>query len=862
MAAAWRATTNGYKAALSAGAVVIAKPAGLAVGDTLVAHLASSAAATWTGHDGSWTEQVDTNNQAVYTRYIADASDLAAQPSSYNFTASSSAGIRAGTLTAWSGALTSSQIDVVAVSSSAIATPVVPSATTTTGAALLAQSLISCNTSVGNSLTPPGGVTRRFEASPGTGAYTGVGDTLAGAPGATGTFSWTEGASGATWNCALIAVKNPPHQVEAKLTTVPVTGYAPTVSEIPAQEIEAKLSTVPVTAWSPAVSTSNVVATELATVPVTGYGPAVVTQLNKARCAILDVDAGTGSLRVIADGDSVSEWFSAGPGAHYETGWGPQFAFLLADRKGSLNTPSLYMPAATGASSLITGYPYPEGTDPWTRVGAVVPLTNRHGLQNRAAAITGNNGYVETTDPGGYTNARVLASGNGGIENIEIRTNGQLVVDDFILTGDQDPHLYPITLDAPGKALRVTMGGGSFGNLFVSGVIWDDHTHGPHRIEVIDAGHAGLRATQAAGGDITYIVTHWPATLAQLEPHLVIIELGINDAQAGTSAAAYQTALATVVSMIDAACAGNVTGLPDYLFLAYPYVDAGPSGGTTYSEALWAQYVAAMKAVSESLPWERTYFLDLQARGWFPPQYGPTVLTADGVHPNVAGSEVIARALVSVLDPTPQSIDLGYCTVPVTAWSPAVTSTAHVATSLTTVPVTAWSPAVTAHNDVAAELATVPVEAWSPAVSSTVHIPGPFTTVPVTAWSPAVTPGPVTVATEPTTVVVEAYAPTVTPGTVEVHTALTAVSVTAYAPAVAPGPVGVTSGFAAVPVAAYAPMVRPINHVPGPFVTVPVTTWSPLVRQIGTITIYQAELVESPWGAELVPGSWSAEVLT
>ncbi|QKS21007.1 SGNH/GDSL hydrolase family protein [Curtobacterium sp. Csp1] len=160
-----------------------------------------------------------------------------------------------------------------------------------------------------------------------------------------------------------------------------------------------------------------------------------------------------------------------------------------------------------------------------------------------------------------------------------------------------------------------------------------DETRG---IRVWESGHFGWTAANFISTPSGGTATDWLAHVTNVQPSLVVVELGENDATK-VSAATYQSNLSTLISNVKAAC----TAAPSIVLVA------GPERNNTLVEA-WANYVAAMKSIASN---DSTIdVLDLTTvlpkvngapAGWY----------ADSVHPSNRGHAEIATALVEFITP-------------------------------------------------------------------------------------------------------------------------------------------------------------------------------------------------------------------
>lgn len=211
---------------------------------------------------------------------------------------------------------------------------------------------------------------------------------------------------------------------------------------------------------------------------------------------------------------------------------------------------------------------------------------------------------------------------------------------------------------APGQRMNVSLGSSgshtvtiawtSGGQVFLSGVIVynGDESKG---IRFYDGGHSGLWTKDYLGtGNITLAGggTWFAADLAAVSPNLVLIELGINDADGGVSSATVKTNLTSLISFVRSSVPTNpaivLVGLYD--------------PGTVTSGEPWSNYVAAMQAIAAADTGgfggkSGITVFDLTQR--FPARL-PTdtfSLFADTIHPNDKGHALIADSLAAFISP-------------------------------------------------------------------------------------------------------------------------------------------------------------------------------------------------------------------
>lgn len=163
-----------------------------------------------------------------------------------------------------------------------------------------------------------------------------------------------------------------------------------------------------------------------------------------------------------------------------------------------------------------------------------------------------------------------------------------------------------------------------------------DETSG---IRTYESGHFGWKASDFISTPSGGTATDWLTSVTSIQPQLVTIELGANDAvaTASTSSATFQTNLQTLITNVKAA----ITTAPSIVLVAYA------ARNDTLTEP-WANYVTAMKNIAAG---DATIdVLDLTTI--LPAVNGaPTGWYNDTVHPKNKGHNEMARALVEFITP-------------------------------------------------------------------------------------------------------------------------------------------------------------------------------------------------------------------
>ncbi len=178
------------------------------------------------------------------------------------------------------------------------------------------------------------------------------------------------------------------------------------------------------------------------------------------------------------------------------------------------------------------------------------------------------------------------------------------------------------------------------GSVYLDGVVEynGDYSSG---IQVHCGGAYGS-STGSWEGSITSL--QYPAAVAALNPGLVIIMLGTNDANTGfnESAAAYQSNMNAVISLVR----GAFTTPPPILLVSAYYCT-----GLGTSLATWQSFIAATAAIAAGDP--MIDFLDLSTMRMPANNSGNTwgLYAGDSVHPGNKGHALIADYVTQFLSP-------------------------------------------------------------------------------------------------------------------------------------------------------------------------------------------------------------------
>jgi lysophospholipase L1-like esterase len=285
-------------------------------------------------------------------------------------------------------------------------------------------------------------------------------------------------------------------------------------------------------------------------------------------------------------------------------------------------------PGVAGGSNYLTAYPviasYPR--DP----SAALTFDARFGLGRRSAQLATGTPLVFTVSA---TTAKIAYWQAPGTGSFSYSVNGGAPVTVSTSGTQTDGVLRSIT-GLSGASDTITIN-------FVSGYVLieglyvynGDETRG---VRVWESGHAGWKASDFNAAPAGGTATDWMANITNIQPSLVVIALGANDAISETSAS-FKTQLTTLITNVRAA----VTTPPSIVLIA------GAERNNTLMEP-WVNYTAAMKSIAAGD--SAIDVLDLAAV--LPPvKTAPAGWYADSVHPTNRGHAEIANALTEFITP-------------------------------------------------------------------------------------------------------------------------------------------------------------------------------------------------------------------
>jgi lysophospholipase L1-like esterase len=331
---------------------------------------------------------------------------------------------------------------------------------------------------------------------------------------------------------------------------------------------------------------------------------AVVSLEDPMPAAWYRTQSSTAPRNVVLIGDSITEGYFIPDAANW---WVAAVQRALGDDAGG------YYPVAHNAWLP----PFPN--DPWTTSGGT--FASIGGLASQAWTLTAGSS-ARARFAGDTISVLFTRAPGGGVA--EVRIDGARVAtvntdaialssgDRVDLTGlGPGPHTVDVSVRTVGSA-----------GVTVEGVL----TGGGERTTIWEAGRAG--------SDVLSWVTNaasWRGSLQAAHPDLVLIDLGTNDLEQVT-APYFEWYLYLLIGQVHEVAPAAAIGL---------VVPIGIAG----READFAPYQAAVRRLA-SLTGSGIVDLDLRRR-----ILGTSIadLTVDGIHPNAAGSSLIASAVIDAL---------------------------------------------------------------------------------------------------------------------------------------------------------------------------------------------------------------------
>lgn len=302
--------------------------------------------------------------------------------------------------------------------------------------------------------------------------------------------------------------------------------------------------------------------------------------------------------------------------------------------------PTSGVPSVGGGNYIPAFYASPTiaASNPWVIAGSPVQASN-FGLGSRYIRMTGAT-HTATLTVFATSVDLLWAAGSAGAKFSYTVDGGAATIID---TGSPTPptsdgNKTTVTLGATPASHTIVVAWNAGGTVnFEGAVVYVGNETKGWRF--YDTGHSGFAtATFSSGNGATALAGLVPNIV---KPHLIVINLGLNDQNTSITPAAFQTNLATLVTNLKSYCTGAGLHVPSILLVANY-----PSNGTyTYP---WSQYVAAIKAVAAT-DTTNIFFFDLGKR--FADQAADASLgmTYDATHPSDKGHAFIADVFGDLL---------------------------------------------------------------------------------------------------------------------------------------------------------------------------------------------------------------------
>jgi len=276
-----------------------------------------------------------------------------------------------------------------------------------------------------------------------------------------------------------------------------------------------------------------------------------------------------------------------------------------------------YLPCAWGAFTLIP--------DPATTSSAGFDAYY-FGLAGRSRGLVSGNSYVWSVNG---TSVDIVYPGGPAYGQLYYKIDaGANVIIDCNKTPEQDYYTTRVSLGTRG-AHTVTVGWQS-GNPFIDGIVEYDQDENAG-IVYFDSAHSGYRTT-----DFTTVTALTPQ-IQNINPHLVIIELGGNDAMGGLSSATVRANFNTIIGKVRAAAPNASIAVLG----VYPTAAAYPAEP-------WSSYVSNIYDIAKGDPQLAT--VDIYSR--MPGVSGDALgLYYDTWHPSDKGHALMGNYVTSLITP-------------------------------------------------------------------------------------------------------------------------------------------------------------------------------------------------------------------
>lgn len=334
------------------------------------------------------------------------------------------------------------------------------------------------------------------------------------------------------------------------------------------------------------------------------------------------MDQQNSPLRVAVIGDSISEgWYSALPTNRRRALGLIEDGLNYSQARGNGWLPAVYVNNALPAEG-IASESLSDGGDlrPDYRYGLGRKALYMQNNAWRQWSVTGTSvrvWYWQRPTSHFVANARVLVGGN----EVASLTGG---------AGSVGPTYTDIPLSTVGPhtfRVQSVNAAGFEGFSFILEAIEVFHGDEDHGVHVYDGAHFGYNTLDFMGD---FDRVEWKKTLALIDPTLVIVALGTNDALSYSSAD-YRNYLSTLMFHV-----WDAIG-PDHNYA----IVSMPERTDQELRSPWSEYVAANESVAREFG--RGISIDVQ------PWWRTDLTSFDGVHPTEEGQRVLAAAILNGL---------------------------------------------------------------------------------------------------------------------------------------------------------------------------------------------------------------------
>ena len=331
-----------------------------------------------------------------------------------------------------------------------------------------------------------------------------------------------------------------------------------------------------------------------------------------AWCAALATTA-TRAANVLVVGDSIAEGYYAPDRSRR---WMDLVRSRLQSDYGG--TGLGYIPASDGNPAVP---PYP---DLWHEGGGTPSKT---GLGDRSYTINTANGFAQITVPTDRLQVSYSTSPTGGAMRIVIDGQQAAWIDTYNPQATMSGQTW---LSAPLNAGQHTLqilpdnaGHLTTYSVVLEGVMVMNSDDG-NGVRLWDSSHAAYTSTHFVSS------SNLAADVAQVDPDLLVMELGTNDMTDQVSPSTFESNLQSIITTAQANDSNPLS------VVLLPVWDA-----TSHDPLVYDEYVAAEKDLATK---DGLGIADLSA-------LDATLYTADGMHPDTAGEQVVSDTLLRLMDP-------------------------------------------------------------------------------------------------------------------------------------------------------------------------------------------------------------------